>query len=120
MAAGSFGGMGGRGAGMVKRLSYVARGSSLLTAVGDLFTTEVRFPTEAFDMRLKSPRLGAGGGGGGGAVPGSIPGSIRQRVESFGTLTLQGVQQKLSDTLERQLGRFGPAGVELYRSRGNA
>jgi hypothetical protein len=27
----------------------------------------------------------------------------------------QGVQQKLSDTLERQLERFGPAGVELYR-----
>ena len=73
-----------------------ARGS--LTAVGDLFTT----PTaEVFDMRLKTPSA-----------------SIRQRVESFssllnegalqsvakGKITLQGVQQKLSDTLERQLG----------------
>jgi hypothetical protein len=102
---------------MVERLSSVARGS--ITAVGDLFagdsSVHARFPADLFDMHLKSPPTQAQ--------------SLRQRVTSFssllnegalqrvamGKITLQGVQQKLSDTLERQLGRFGPAGIELYR-----
>ena len=64
--------------------------------------SQVLFPLgEAFDMRTS-------------------PGAIRRRVHSFGSLLNEGalaqMQQKLSDTLERQVGRFaGAAGLEIYR-----
>ena len=58
------------------------------------------------------------------ASAGASASGFRHRARSFGSLlhdatqgkiTLQGVSQRVTERLERQLHRFGPAGVELYR-----
>lgn len=101
------------------RLTSVARSIPL---VGDLFVTSAAFPAEVFDMRLRRAPSRANGASAGGAST-SVSG-FRHRARSFGSLlhdatqgkiTLQGVSQRVTERLERQLHRFGPAGVELYR-----
>ena len=100
------------------RLTSVARSIPL---VGDLFVTSAAFPAEVFDMRLRRAPSRAGASGGGASASAS---GFRHRARSFGSLlhdatqgkiTLQGVSQRVTERLERQLHRFGPAGVELYR-----
>jgi hypothetical protein len=68
-------------------------------AVGDLFTTEVKFPTEVFDMsaRLKSPAST----------------SIRQRVESFSSLLNEGALQSVAKGKITLKGGAGCRAVEF-------
>ena len=84
--------------------------------MGDLFVTSAAFPAEVFDMRLRGAPSRASAG--------ASASGFRHRARSFGSLlhdatqgkiTLQGVSQRVTERLERQLHRFGPAGVELYR-----
>ena len=99
--------------GPLGRLTSVARSIPL---VGDLFVTSAAFPAEVFDMRLRGAPSRASAG--------ASASGFRHRARSFGSLlhdatqgkiTLQGVSQRVTERLERQLHRFGPAGVELYR-----
>ena len=97
----------------VHRPGLVRRLARSIPMVGDLFLpSDGRFGDGAFDMRIRPAR----GRTSPSTDEGTEKGTFRERVSSFSSLlNVQKVSQKVSDTLEQQIGRFGPAGIEIYR-----
>ena len=100
------------------RPGLVRRLARSIPMVGDLFLpSDGRFGDGAFDMRIRAARGRASPVDAGAEKDaGTEKGTFRERVSSFSSLlNVQKVSQKVSDTLEQQIGRFGPAGIEIYR-----